>query len=88
MEILKKKAQLKKGSDLGVLEDLDTQNEESLINFISKPKKQTSKNNSQSIKIKDISGDDFIIDYDPSIKEGDAFHLNYIGGSKYAYKTI
>ncbi len=29
--------------------------------------------------IKDISGDDFIIDYDPSIKEGDAFHLNYMG---------
>ncbi len=29
--------------------------------------------------IKDISGDDFIIDYDPSIKESDAFHLNYMG---------
>ncbi len=29
--------------------------------------------------IKDISGDDFIIDYNPSIKEGDAFHLNYMG---------
>lgn len=29
--------------------------------------------------VKDISGDDFIIDYDPSIKEGDAFHLNYMG---------
>lgn len=29
--------------------------------------------------IKDISGDDFIIDYDPSIKEGDAFHLDYMG---------
>ncbi len=79
MEILKKKAQLKKGSDLGVLEDLDTQNEESLINFISKPKKQTSKNNSQSIKIKDISGDDFIIDYNSSIEESGAFHLDYIG---------
>ncbi len=78
MEILKK-SQLKKGSDLGVLKDLDTQNEESLINFISKQKKQISKNNSQSIMIKDISGDDFIIDYDPSIKEGDAFHLNYMG---------
>ncbi len=81
MEILKKKAQLKEGSDLGVLKDLDTQNEESLINFISKPKKQTSKNNSQSIKIKDISGDDFIIDldYNHSIKESDAFHLDYMG---------
>ncbi|MGT0087261.1 AAA domain-containing protein [Helicobacter pylori] len=53
--------------------------EESLINLISEPKKQISKNNSQSITIKDISGDDFIIDYDPSIKEGDAFHLNYMG---------
>lgn len=79
MEILKKKAQLKEGSDLGVLKDLDTQNEESLINFISKSRKQTSKNNSQSIMIKDISGDDFIIDYNPSIKEGGAFHLNYMG---------
>ncbi len=78
MEILKK-SQLKKGSDLGVLEGLDTQNEENLINLISKQKKQISKNNSQSIMIKDISGDDFIIDYDPSIKEGDAFHLNYMG---------
>ncbi|RVZ70749.1 hypothetical protein EC585_06275 [Helicobacter pylori] len=29
--------------------------------------------------IKDISGDDFIIDYNPSIKEGDAFHLDYMG---------
>ncbi|GAA7652497.1 hypothetical protein MMM6_14490 [Helicobacter pylori] len=29
--------------------------------------------------IKDISGDDFIIDYNPSIKEGGAFHLNYMG---------
>lgn len=28
--------------------------------------------------IKDISGDDFIINYDPSIKEGDAFHLDYM----------
>lgn len=79
MEILKKKSQLKEGSDLGVLEGLDPQNEESLINLISKQKKQPSKNNSQSIMIKDISGDDFIIDYDPSIKEGDAFHLNYMG---------
>ncbi|WP_237742539.1 AAA domain-containing protein [Helicobacter pylori] len=79
MEILKKKSQLKEGSDLWVLKDLDTQNEENLINFISKQKKQISKNNSQSITIKDISGDDFIIDYDPSIKEGDAFHLNYMG---------
>lgn len=79
MEILIEKAQLKDGSDLGVLEGLDPQNEESLINFISKKKKQISKNNSQSIMIKDISGDDFIIDYDPSIKEGDAFHLNYMG---------
>ncbi len=82
MEILKKKSQLKKGSDLGVLEDLDTQNEESLINFISKQKQQTSPNNSEkkeTITIKDISGDDFIIDYNPSIKEGDAFYLNYMG---------
>ncbi|WP_238409969.1 AAA domain-containing protein [Helicobacter pylori] len=79
MEILIKKAQLREGSDLGVLEELDTQNEENLINFISEQKKQISKNNSQSIMIKDISGDDFIIDYDPSIKEGDAFHLNYMG---------
>ncbi|MFP6260831.1 AAA domain-containing protein [Helicobacter pylori] len=79
MEILIKKAQLREGSDLGVLEGLDPQNEESLINLISKQKKQPSKNNSQSIMIKDISGDDFIIDYDPSIKEGDAFHLNYMG---------
>lgn len=79
MEILIKKAQLREGSDLGVLEDLDPQNEESLINLISQQKKQISKNNSQSIMIKDISGDDFIIDYDPSIKEGDAFHLNYMG---------
>ncbi|WP_437342491.1 AAA domain-containing protein [Helicobacter pylori] len=79
MEILIKKAQLRERSDLGVLEDLDPQNEESLINLISKQKKQISKNNSQSIMIKDISGDDFIIDYDPSIKEGDAFHLNYMG---------
>ncbi len=78
MEILKK-SQLKKGSDLGVLEKLDPQNEESLINLISEQKKQISKNNSQSIMIKDISGDDFIIDYDPSIKEGDAFHLDYMG---------
>ncbi len=78
MEILKK-SQLKKGSDLGVLKDLDTQNEESLINLISKQKKQISQNNSQSIMIKDISGDDFIIDYDPSIKEGDVFYLNYMG---------
>ncbi|MFP6136549.1 hypothetical protein ACLGAR_07865 [Helicobacter pylori] len=79
MEILIKKAQLREGSDLGVLEGLDPQNEESLINLISKQKKQPSKNNSQSIMIKDISGDDFIIDYNPSIKEGDAFHLNYMG---------
>ncbi len=79
MEILIKKVQLKKGSDLGVLEDLDTQNEESLINLISKQKQQTSPNNSEKITIKDISGDDFIIDYDPSIKEGDAFYLNYMG---------
>ncbi len=78
MEILKK-SQLKKGSDLGVLEGLDPQNEESLINFISEQNKQISKNNSQSIMIKDISGDDFIIDYNPSIKEGDAFYLNYMG---------
>lgn len=79
MEILIKKTQLREGSDLGVLEELDPQNEENLINFISEQKKQISKNNSQSIMIKDISGDDFIIDYDPSIKEGDAFHLNYMG---------
>ncbi len=80
MEILIKKAQLKKGSDLGVLEGLDTQNEESLINFISKQNKQTSPNNNEeTITIKDISGDDFIIDYNPSIKEGDAFYLNYMG---------
>ncbi|AEN15586.1 hypothetical protein HPPN120_04900 [Helicobacter pylori Puno120] len=82
MEILKKKSQLKEGSDLGVLEDLDTQNEESLINFISKQNKQTSPNNSEkkeTITIKDISGDDFIIDYNPSIKESDAFYLNYTG---------
>lgn len=79
MEILIKKTQLREGSDLGVLEGLDPQNEESLINFISEKKKQISKNNSQSIMIKDISGDDFIIDYDPSIKEGDAFHLDYMG---------
>ncbi|MFP6061308.1 AAA domain-containing protein [Helicobacter pylori] len=79
MEILKKKSQLKERSDLGVLEGLDPQNEESLINLISKQKKQISKNNSQSIMIKDISGDDFIIDYDPSIKESDAFHLDYMG---------
>ncbi|GAA7493123.1 hypothetical protein HpEKA11_11410 [Helicobacter pylori] len=79
MEILIKKAQLREGSDLGVLEGLDPQNEESLINLISQQKKQISKNNSQSIMIKDISGDDFIIDYDPSIKEGDAFHLDYMG---------
>lgn len=79
MEILIKKAQLREGSDLGVLEDLDPQNEENLINFISEQKKQISKNNSQSIMIKDISGDDFIINHNPSIKEGDAFHLNYMG---------
>lgn len=79
MEILIKKAQLREGSDLGVLEGLDPQNEENLINLISEQKKQISKNNSQSIMIKDISGDDFIIDYDPSIKEGDAFHLDYMG---------
>ncbi|GAA8478902.1 AAA domain-containing protein [Helicobacter pylori] len=79
MEILKKKAQLKEGSDLWVLDDLDPQNEESLINFISEQKKQISQNNSQSIMIKDISGDDFIIDYNPSIKESDAFHLDYMG---------
>ncbi len=82
MEILIKKSQLKEGSDLGVLEGLDTQNEESLINFISKQKQQTSPNNSEKkepITIKDISGDDFIIDYNPSIKEGDAFYLNYMG---------
>ncbi len=85
MEILKKKSQLKEGSDLGVLEDLDTQNEESLINFISKQKQQTSPNNSEkkeTITIKDISGDDFIIDGidgNSSIKEGDAFYLNYMG---------
>ncbi len=82
MEILIKKSQLKKGSDLGVLEGLDTQNEESLINLISKQKQQTSPNNSEpkeAITIKGISGDDFIIDYNPSIKEGDAFYLNYMG---------
>ncbi len=79
MEILIKKTQLREGSDLGVLEGLDPQNEESLINFISEQKKQISKNNSQSIMIKDISGDDFTIDYNPSIKEGDAFHLDYMG---------
>ncbi len=79
MEISIKKAQLREGSDLGVLEDLDLQNEESLINLISEQKKQISQNNSQSITIKGISGDDFIIDYNPSIKEGDAFHLNYMG---------
>ncbi|WP_232265042.1 hypothetical protein [Helicobacter pylori] len=87
MEILKK-SQLKKGSDLGVLEELDTQNEESLINLISEQKKQISKNNSQSIMIKDISGDDFIIDYDLSIKEGDAFHLDYMGDLNTLKKTI
>ncbi len=82
MEILIKKSQLKKGSDLGVLKDLDLQNEESLINLVSKQKQQTSPNNSEkkeTITIKDISGDDFIIDYNPSIKEGDAFYLNYTG---------
>ncbi len=79
MEILIKKTQLREGSDLGVLEGLDPQNEESLINFISEQKKQISKNNSQSIMIKDISGDDFTIDYNLSIKEGDAFHLDYMG---------
>lgn len=79
MEILIKKVQLREGSDLGVLEGLDPQNEENLINLISKQKKQISKNNSQSIMIKDISGDDFIIDHNPSIKEGDAFHLDYMG---------
>ncbi|WP_407920697.1 hypothetical protein [Helicobacter pylori] len=79
MEILIKKAQLREGSDLGVLKELDPQNEENLINLISKQKKQISKNNSRSIMIKDISGDDFIIDYDPSIKESDAFHLDYMG---------
>lgn len=82
MEILIKKAQLREGSDLGVLEELDPQNEENLINFISEQKKQISPNNSEkkeTITIKDISGDDFIIDYNPSIKEGDAFHLNYMG---------
>ncbi len=79
MEILIKKSQLKKGSDLGVLEELDTQNEESLINLISGQKKQISKNNSETITIKDINGDDFIIDYNLSIKEGDAFYLNYMG---------
>ncbi len=81
MEILKK-SQLKEGSDLGVLEGLDTQNEESLINLISKQKQQTSPSNNEkkeTITIKDISGDDFIIDYNPSIKEGDAFYLNYMG---------
>ncbi len=46
MEILIKKAQLREGSDLGVLERLDPQNEENLINLISKQKKQLSKNNS------------------------------------------
>ncbi|GAA7852398.1 hypothetical protein JP0252_12260 [Helicobacter pylori] len=46
MEILIKKSQLKEGSDLGVLEGLDLQNEESLINLISKQNKQTSPNNS------------------------------------------
>ncbi len=81
MEILIKKAQLREGSDLGVLKDLDPQNEESLINFISEKKKQISKNNSQSIMIKDISGDDFIIDLDhnSSIEESGAFHLDYMG---------
>ncbi len=49
MEILKK-SQLKKGSDLGVLKDLDTQNEESLINLISKQNKQTSPNNNKKKK--------------------------------------
>ncbi len=81
VEILKK-SQLKEGSDLGVLEDLDTQNEESLINLISKQNKQTSPNNNEkkeTITIKGISGDDFIIDYNLSIKEGDAFYLNYTG---------
>lgn len=29
--------------------------------------------------IEDISGDDFIIDYDFFIKEGDVFYLNYMG---------
>ncbi|GAA7746967.1 hypothetical protein TH0138_08380 [Helicobacter pylori] len=84
MEILKKKSQLREGSDLGVLENLDTQNEENLINLISEQKKQISKNNSQSIMIKDISGDDFIIDYDPSIKRGRCFSFKLYGGSKYA----
>ncbi|GAA8536780.1 AAA domain-containing protein [Helicobacter pylori] len=82
MEILIKKSQLKEGSDLGVLEGLDLQNEESLINLISKQNKQTSPNNSEpkeAITIKGISWDDFIIDYNPSIKEGDAFYLNYMG---------
>ncbi len=77
--LTKKETQLKKGNDLGVLKDLDTQNEESLINFISKKEKQTPENNSQSIKIKEIRGDDFIIDYNPSIEEGDTFHLDYMG---------
>ncbi len=80
MEILKKESQLKEGSDLGVLKDLDLQNEESLINFISKQNKQTSPNNNEeTITIKGISGDDLIINYDPSIKEGDAFYLDYTG---------
>lgn len=34
--------------------------------------------------IKDISGDDFIIDYDPSIKRGRCFSFKLYGGSKYA----
>ncbi len=80
MEILIKKAQLREGSDLGVLKELDPQNEEDLINLISKQKQQTSPNNNEeTITIKDISWDDFIIDYNPSIKEGDAFYLNYMG---------
>ncbi|GAA7459017.1 hypothetical protein ckin119_00080 [Helicobacter pylori] len=71
-EILDKKTTLAKGIDLGVLEGLDTQNEESLINFISeknKTKDKQSKNNKEAekIEIKKSIGDYWIIDYNPSI---------------------
>ncbi|EMH40640.1 hypothetical protein HMPREF1430_01427 [Helicobacter pylori GAM96Ai] len=83
-EILEKKTTLTKGSDLGVLEGLDTQNEESLINFISeknKTKDKQSKNNKEAekIEIKKSIVDYWIIDYNPSIKEGDTFYLDYMG---------
>ncbi|WP_104748153.1 DEAD/DEAH box helicase family protein [Helicobacter cetorum] len=80
VEILKA-GTLIKGYDLGVLKDLDIENKEKIIEFISQKDKAKIKstNEKQTIEIKSVSGDYFIIDDNPSIKVGDTFYLDYMG---------